>query len=427
MTNTAYAACVFTLVHELRPALGCTEPIAIAFAASKAKEILGLQPDRIDVRCSGNIIKNAKAVTIPNTDGLRGIEAAAILGVIAGNASKGLEVLGNIGENDKKKTKSLIGTGFCSTTLAENVPLLFIHVVAYLKNDSASVVIEHAHTNITRMYKNDVLIFSNHTEQELTSNSGESEHSFSISEIIEFADCLEIEDVREPLERQILCNEAIASEGLIHDYGLGVGKALLERYDERDVRIRARAKAAAGSDARMGGCSFPVVINSGSGNQGITVSVPVLEYAKTMHASKEQLLRSLALSNLIAVHLKKHLGNLSAFCGVVFAAAGAASGIAYLHGGRHAAISKTIINTLSSVGGMFCDGAKASCAAKISSALDAAITGYEIGAIYDKTSANGEGLVRDDIEATIKNYVDVGRDGMRETDRMILRILTELF
>lgn len=425
MTNTKYATCVFKLEKELQPALGCTEPIAIAFAASKAKEVLGKEPDKIIVRCSGNIIKNAKAVIIPNTDGLRGVEAAAILGVIAGNTSKGLEVLADITERDKQEARSLIGTGFCNSSLAENVPVLFINVKAYCKDDTSSIVIEHGHTNITRIYKNDVLVFSKSLEPEKTINKEVSEDLLSISDIIDFADCLQVIDVQEILERQIQYNEAISQEGLAHEYGLSIGKAILSRYDGTDVRIRARAKAAAGSDARMGGCSFPVVINSGSGNQGITVSVPVIEYAKTMHITEDQLLRSLALSNLIAIHLKRNLGNLSAFCGVVFAAAGAASGIAYLHGGKQMAISKTIINTLASVGGMFCDGAKASCAAKVSSALEAAIVGYEIGAIDDKTSSDGEGLVKQDIEATIKNYVDVGREGMRETDQMILRLLSE--
>ena len=425
MTESSYDTYLAILKNELQPAFGCTEPIAITYAAAKAREALGAFPESLSVGCSGNIIKNVKGVKVPNSGGLRGIEVAAILGVVGGNPSKKLEVLVDITEEDIQRTRLLVASGYCSCFLAKNVPALFIKVEVCKGKDRATVTIENSHTNITCITKNQEVIFS--TQKVTTGcDSEKNRHSqLSISQIIEFADEVKIEDIQETLKRQVLCNEAIASEGLLHTYGIGVGRTLLKRYDASDVRIRARAKAAAGSDARMSGCSMPVVINSGSGNQGLTVSLPVIEFAKELDVSSATLYRALTVANLTAIHQKKYIGSLSAFCGVVCAATGAACGISYLHGGRYKAISNTIINTLANVGGIVCDGAKPSCAAKISSALDAAILGFEMGTKEGRVFKDGEGLVKQDVEMTIQNFGRMGKVGMRATDEEILQIMME--
>ncbi len=425
MTDNLYNTYLDILKHELQPALGCTEPIAIAYAAAKAREALGDMPQSIAVSCSGNIIKNVKGVIVPNAGGLRGIEVAATLGVVGGDPTKKLEVLVDVTQEDIRRTKQLVAASYCTCSLANNVPALFIRVVACKGEDQATVTIENSHTNITSIIKNDELLYASHRPTEETTVEEDLRGQLSVSSIIEFAEMVRTEDVQAVLERQIACNEAIAQEGLANNYGIGVGRTLLKRYDASDVRIRARAKAAAGSDARMSGCPMPVVINSGSGNQGITVSLPVIEYAKELNASQEELYRALTVANLVAIHQKKYIGSLSAFCGAVCAATGAASGISYLHGGRLEAISKTIIDTLANVGGIVCDGAKPSCAAKISSALDAAILGFEMGTGEGRAFNDGEGLVKHDVEATIQSFGRVGKDGMRTTDQEILHIMME--
>ncbi len=426
MTENVYNTYLGILKHELQPALGCTEPIAIAYAAAKAREALGDMPERILVSCSGNIVKNVKGVIVPNAGGLRGIEVAATLGVVGGDPVKKLEVLMGVTQEDIQRTKQLVAAGYCTCSLEEKVPPLYIKVQARKGEDEASVTIENSHTNITNITRNGECVFSGlRTTGKPAVEEEDPRRQLTVAQIIEFADEVRITDVEEILERQIACNEAIAQEGLDNNYGIGVGKTLLKRYDASDVRIRARAKAAAGSDARMSGCPMPVVINSGSGNQGITVSLPVIEYAKELQASTEELYRALTVANLIAIHQKQYIGSLSAFCGAVCAATGAASGISYLHGGRYDAISKTIIDTLANVGGIVCDGAKPSCAAKISSALDAAILGFEMGTEEGRAFNDGEGLVKQDVEATIKSFGRVGKDGMKTTDREILHIMME--
>ena len=425
MTDNLYNTYLDILKHELQPALGCTEPIAIAYAAAKAREALGVMPQSIAVSCSGNIIKNVKGVIVPNAGGLRGIEVAATLGVVGGDPTKKLEVLVDVTQEDIQRTKQLVAASYCTCSLADNAPALFIRVAACKGEDQATVTIENSHTNITSIVKNDELLYASHRPTEETTVEEDLRGQLSVSSIIEFAEMVRIEDVQAVLERQIAYNEAIAQEGLANNYGIGVGRTLLKRYDASDVRIRARAKAAAGSDARMSGCPMPVVINSGSGNQGITVSLPVIEYAKELNASQEELFRALTVANLVAIHQKKYIGSLSAFCGAVCAATGAASGISYLHGGRLEAISKTIIDTLANVGGIVCDGAKPSCAAKISSALDAAILGFEMGTGEGRAFNDGEGLVKHDVEATIQSFGRVGKDGMRTTDQEILHIMME--
>lgn len=418
MDNRTYTTYLNILADELRPAMGCTEPIAIALAAAKAREVLGVLPTTLDIHLSGNVIKNAKAVSIPNSRGLKGIESAAILGMVGGNSTRGLEVISTVTDRDIEQTKRLLEDRICTTHLAFDVPLLYIEVVARNAGSEVTVVIEDSHTNIAHVIKDGVeLLPQSHG---LDSEEHEAYH-LSITEILEFAQHVRIEDIKGILDRQILYNESIANEGLSGEWGAMIGRSLVRNYDASDVRIRARARAAAGSDARMGGCPLPVIINSGSGNQGLTVSLPVLEYARELSISDEVLYRALVVANLVAIHQKQQLGALSAFCGVVFAAAGAASGIAYLHGGRYEQISKTITNTLANVGGMLCDGAKPSCAIKIASALEAAIMGFEMSAPFK----NGEGLVSGELEETITNFARVGKEGMSDTDRMILSIMLE--
>ena len=395
---------------ELKPALGCTEPIAIAFAAASARSYLNHMPERMSVRCSGNIIKNVKGVTVPNSSGMKGIETAALLGAVGGDASLALEVLSTVTDDDRKSVSELLKKEICTVELAEGVAGLFIEVTAIFGKDSVSVTIENHHNEIARVRKNGEILFS---AKKGNKESGDDEENAPLK------------DVHSSLKAQWKYNEQIAEEGLSSSYGASIGRMLLKNYDKRDVRIRARAKAAAGSDARMSGCPLPVVINSGSGNQGLTVSLPVIEYGLDMGKSEDEILRALALSNLIAIHQKKYIGPLSAYCGAVSAAAGASAAIAFLHTHDEREISDAITNTLASVGGIVCDGAKASCAAKISSALEAAIMGFELADEQKSSFKGGDGLVKDDIENTIKTFGKVGKDGMRETDIEILHLMLD--
>ncbi len=411
---------------ELKPALGCTEPIAIAFAAASARSYLNHMPERMSVRCSGNIIKNVKGVTVPNSSGMKGIETAALLGAVGGDSSLALEVLSTVTDDDRKSVSELLKKGICTVELAEGVAGLFIEVTAIFGKDSVSVTIENHHNEIARVRKNGEILFS---AKKGNKESGDDEESLkaylSVDGIIDYALNAPLKNVHSSLKAQWKYNEQIAEEGLSSSYGASIGRMLLKNYDKRDVRIRARAKAAAGSDARMSGCPFPVVINSGSGNQGLTVSLPVIEYGLDMGKSEDEILRALALSNLIAIHQKKYIGPLSAYCGAVSAAAGASAAIAFLHTHDEREISDAITNTLASVGGIVCDGAKASCAAKISSALEAAIMGFELADEQKSSFKGGDGLVKDDIENTIKTFGKVGKDGMRETDIEILHLMLD--
>ncbi|WP_349681275.1 serine dehydratase subunit alpha family protein [Sphaerochaeta sp. UBA5836] len=411
--------------HELIPALGCTEPIAIALAAAKATEVLGTFPDSLHVACSGNIIKNVKSVTVPNSGGLCGIDVAATLGAVAGKAEKELEVLSEVTGPDQERTKALVDAHFCTVSLAEGVENLFISMQAKQADQSVLVEIHGSHTNITKIVKNGVILHNAAKGTSSESHIDSYKELLDIRPCIEFANEVQISDVQDIIERQIELNTAIAEEGLRGDYGIGVGKTMLKYYDDADVRVRACARAAAGSDARMGGCALPVVINSGSGNQGMTVSLPVIEYAREVNASHEKLIRALVLANLIALLQKRYIGNLSAFCGAVSAATGAASGIAYLYGGSYEEISNTITNTLANIGGIVCDGAKSSCAAKIASALDAAIFAFLLGVKEGRTFKSGDGLVKEDAERTIQSVGRMGREGMKSTDVEILNIMLE--
>jgi L-cysteine desulfidase len=424
MDTKLYQAFVDILTSELVPALGCTEPIAIAFTAAQARVILGLFPDHIDVQCSGNIVKNVQGVTVPNADGQKGIDVAAILGVVGGDASSGLEVLQHITPHDIAKERALKENGYCDCSLVEGKDNLYIKVTAYGGGHTASVEVSGHHTNITRVEKDGELIL--HKEEEKRDDTiQEKKKLLTVASIYQFAKEVRMADVQDIVDRQITLNETISEEGRKHAWGAQVGRSLLKFYDKDDVRIRARAAAAAGSDARMSGCALPVVINSGSGNQGMTVSLPVVEYAKELKVDHETLVRALVVSNLVSIMEKSYIGDLSAFCGAVTAAAGAGCGITFLYGGGIDAISKTLTNTLADVGGIVCDGAKPSCAAKISSALEAAIMGFEMGAKEGITFQGGEGLVKPNVDETIKSFGRVGKNGMKATDEEILHIMLE--
>ena len=425
MDRKIYADYVRILEDELVPALGCTEPIALAYAAAKAKEVLGAMPTHLTIRCSGNIIKNVKGVTVPNSGGMKGVEAAAVLGITGGDPSQALEVLEHVSDKEIGKAKNLLESGFCDCVLKDGVANLYIEAHAIGEKtlrQEAVVIIEEEHTNITHIEKDGKVIF--HKEKEHLSQEKEQtpdKSLLNLEDIIAFADEVQIADVEKVLERQVKYNTKIAEEGLKNPWGAQVGRVVLEEFGN-DVKWRAVAKAAAGSDARMSGCALPVIINSGSGNQGMTCSLPVIEFGKELEKSKEEIYRALCVSNLVALNQKKYIGSLSAYCGAVCAAAGAGAGITYLCGGTLEQIENTVVNTIADAGGIVCDGAKPSCAAKISTALQAAVLSHKM-AMRGLTFAKGEGLVMDCPEDTIKAVGYVGRAGMKQTDVEILNLM----
>jgi len=429
MTKERRDAFTSILREELVPALGCTEPIAIAYAAAVARHILGRMPERMEISCSGNIVKNVKGVKVPNTGGLKGIRAAGIAGLVAGDPDRGLEVLESVRPSDFPEIERLLAEGLCTVSLAEDVENLYILVRATSGADRAEVRIEHSHINVVHAAHNGIPVEKPTSACATRGMAGSKEshdrHAalLDVESILEFARTADLSELEPILSAQIVLNTAISDEGLEHPYGADIGKTLL-KHRGGDVRTRAAARPAAGSDARMSGCSLPVVINSGSGNQGLTVSLPVVEYAKEMGAPREALLRALVLSNLTAIHQKALIGKLSAFCGAVSAACGSGAGIAYLRGGDYRQICDTITNTLANVGGIVCDGAKPSCAAKIASAVDAAILAQEMA--FDRKVFNpGEGLVADTVEGTIANIGRMGKVGMKSTDVEILRMMLD--
>lgn len=425
-----YRTYVDLLDKELVCALGCTEPIALAYAAAMAGRVLGERCERLEVRCSGNIIKNVKSVAVPNAEGLKGVEAASVLGLVGGDPDACLEVLESVSHEDVERTRELIGQGFCTVELLADVPNLYIITTAHGAHHRASVTIADRHTNVCAVTLDDRALDANElralfpcapADQGPACCDAPDTSCLSIASIVAFANTVALDDVRAVLERQIACNTAISEEGLTGHWGSEIGRTIIA-MSPVDVVTRMRARAAAGSDARMGGCSLPVVINSGSGNQGMTVSLPVIEYAETIHASHEQLLRALCVSNLTAMHLKHYIGSLSAFCGVVCAAAGAGAAVTYLAQGSVEQIGATVVNTLANVGGIMCDGAKGSCAAKIASAVDAAMLAHRM-AMLDENFCAGDGLVAEDVETTILSVGYVGRVGMHSTDAEILNIM----
>lgn len=421
-TDVKYNAYVQILKEELVPAMGCTEPIALAYAAAKAREILGCIPDKVEIGASGSIIKNVKSVIVPNTNHLKGIPAAATAGIIAGKPEKELEVIAEVSESEIAQMVEFLKNVPISVEHIDN-GITFDIIVTVRKGDSyARVRIANYHTNIVLVEKNgEVLVeipVEGENEEGLTDRS-----LLNMEDIWDFVNSVDIEDIREVIGRQIEYNTAIAKEGLRGDYGANIGNVLLKTYGD-DVRTRAKAMAAAGSDARMNGCELPVIINAGSGNQGMTCSLPVLEYAKEYNSGEEKTYRALALSNLTAIHQKTGIGRLSAYCGAVSAGAAAGAGIAYLCGGGYQEIIHTVVNALAIVSGMVCDGAKASCAAKIAASVDAGILGYNMF-LQGQQFYAGDGIVTKGVEATIHNIGRLGKDGMRETNEEIIKMMIE--
>ncbi|MBR2441753.1 MAG: serine dehydratase subunit alpha family protein [Clostridia bacterium] len=407
------------LKEELVPAMGCTEPISLAYAAAKARELLEDTPIFARVEVSGNIVKNAKSVTVPHTGGMRGIKSAFIAGLVAGNAKAGLEVLSRVTPEQIEEMKWALDTFKVEICTPEHARVFDIGITLRSKLHEAYIRIADAHTNIVCVKKDGETLF-----EDLPKDIERADKSaLTIEKIVEFANTVDTKEVQETLDRQIAYNMAIAEEGLKNEYGANIGKVLLRSY-QPDIKITAKAYAAAASDARMNGCELPVVINSGSGNQGITASVPVIVYARGMHASNEQLYRALCVSNLVTVHLKEGIGALSAYCGVVSAGAGAACGVAYLLGGGKKEISHALVNALAIDSGIICDGAKASFAAKIATAVESGLLGLNMYYNGNEFFA-GEGIVKKGVENTIKSVSRLAHYGMRETDKEIIRIMLD--
>ena len=408
------------LREELRPAMGCTEPIAIAYAAAKARDVLGTMPDRLLAEVSGNIVKNVKSVVIPHTGGLRGIPAAVAAGCVAGDAGAELSVLSQVTSAQAEGIAVYLEKTPIEVRCAEDAHIFDIRITAFRGDDSAYVRIADYHTNLVCIRRNGKTLLEREC---VTREEGLTDRScLSIAGIVEFADSVDPEAVAPILEEQISCNMAIAEEGLRNNYGANIGKTLLRMGN--DLNSKMRAWAAAASDARMNGCELPVVINSGSGNQGITASVPVIVCAREMGKSREELLRALCVSNLVTIHQKTGIGRLSAYCGAVSAGVGAGAGVAYLKGGDYEMIAHTVVNAVAVTSGIICDGAKASCAAKIASAVDAGLLGL---AMYENGNQffGGDGIVKKGVENTIATVARLARVGMEQTDKEIIHLMME--
>lgn len=421
-TDSRYNLYINILKEELVPAMGCTEPICLAYAAAKAREVLNAIPDKVEILASGNIIKNVKSVIVPNTNGMKGMKASVAIGIIGGNPDKELEVIANVTDEQKQETQKFLDEVPMTIKHVDCQEQLDVTVKLYKGDDSSSVRISGFHTNIVHIEKNNETIFQSNSisapNEELTDRS-----ILSMEGIYDFANSVEIEDVKEILKLQLEYNKAISDEGLRNDWGANIGSLLLSNYGN-DVKIKAKAWAAAGSDARMNGCELPVIINSGSGNQGITVSMPVLAYAKEYNIEDDRIYRALVVSNLTAIHQKTMIGRLSAYCGAISAGCAAACGVAYLLGEDLETISKTLSNSLAITSGVICDGAKASCAAKIATAVEGGLIGYQM-CKNAKNFCDEDGIIGKGVEKTIKNVGTLASKGMRETDKVIIGIMTE--
>lgn len=416
--DSLYSIYVQILKEELVMAMGCTEPIAISYACAKATQVLDHLPDRIVVKASGSIIKNVKSVIVPHTNGLKGIEVAAAAGALYGDADAKLEVLSSATREQIEELPEYVQNTNITVQHIEQGHVFDLEIHVYYEQEHASVRIVDTHTNIVQIEKNWQVIF----EDKTTSLELKADHSALImKQIWDFSQTVDIDDVKEILDRQITCNMAIANEGIHNSYGANIGHVILN-MDSDCVKTKAKAYAAAGSDARMNGCELPVVINSGSGNQGITCCVPVVVYAKELDCTQEQLYRALVLSNLTAIYIKTGIGTLSAFCGAVSAGAAAGAGIAYLHNGTYKEIQHTIVNALAILSGTICDGAKASCAAKIASSIDAAIMGYYMYKNKQQFYA-GDGIVAHSVDETIQNIGTLGSQGMLQTNDKIIEMM----
>lgn len=421
-TDKRYKAYLDILKKELVPAMGCTEPVAIAYAAARARQVLQNEPDKVIIQASDNIIKNVKSVIVPNTDNLKGIEASAAAGIVAGDADKVLEVISDVDDTAKKKIKAFLENKKIKVRKLDSSLTFDLLVTLFYGKSKALVQISHYHTNIVLIKKNGKILYQNQDCEEIETTALTARSILNVKDIIEFAETVDVLEIETLLQRQIDYNMKIAKAGLKGDWGANIGSVLLKIWGD-DIKIRAKAMPAAGSDARMSGCELPVVIVSGSGNQGITASVPVVEYAQELKADKEKMLRALIISNLVTIHQKTGIGRLSAYCGAVSAGVGAGAGIAWLHGGRFKEIAHTIVNALAIVSGIICDGAKPSCAAKIAFSVEAGILGflmYQSGQQF----YGGDGIVTKGVENTIANIGRLGREGMRGTDREIIQIMT---
>ena len=414
-----YQNYVRILNEELVPAMGCTEPIAIAYCAALMKQTLDNLPNKVVINVSGNIIKNVKSVTVPNTLGLCGIDVACAIGIIAGDPSKKLEVIANVSKEDASLIPDFLNNIEVIINHADTEHTLYIEIIGYDNDNYSKVIIEDSHTNVVLIEKNNQTIFKN--DKEIVKKKVELDHSvLNVEDIIKFADIVNIDDVKEKLDLQIKYNMAIAEEGLKNNYGANIGKTIL-KYGS-SIIDKMKAYAASGSDARMNGCDMPVVINSGSGNQGITASVPVIVFARENNMSLDLLYRALVISNLCTIHIKHSIGKLSAFCGVVIAGAGCGAGIAYLEGGKFSEVAHTLVNSLAIISGVVCDGAKSSCAAKIASSVEAGVLGFYMFKDGNEF-VSGDGIVKKGVENTIKAIGALARVGMCETDKEIIEIM----
>ncbi len=422
MTEQIYKTYLQILHEELVPAMGCTEPIAIAYAAALAKKALGIWPQKVKVSASANIIKNVKSVVVPNTGGQRGIAVAAAAGIIAGEAEKQLQVLSCVSEEKHKEIHNFIEETDFEIVQSDKPYIFDIQVELWADGHRAFAEISGHHTNVTELSVDGNIIIKNEYIEKISETT--ERNMLNVKDIIEFADTVSIADIEEVISRQIEYNCAIAEEGLTGKWGAKIGATILQVYGD-DVHNKAKAYAAAGSDARMNGCEKPVIINSGSGNQGITASLPVIVYAKELGVSDEKLYRALVVSNLITIHMKTDIGRLSAYCGATSAGCGAGAGICYLYGGGAYEISHTIVNAVAINSGMICDGAKASCAAKIASAVEAGLLGFQMQQ-QNTQFYSGEGIVTKGVENTIRNVGRVARIGMAETDKEIIRIMMNM-
>ena len=415
-------AYIAVLREELVPAQGCTEPIALAYCAAKAREALGHVPERLRVQASGNIIKNVKGVVVPGTNGRKGIEAAAVFGAVAGSVEKKLEVLSGISDEGRRAAEEFLARPEgCTVEHLATEAKLHIIVEAYAGEDRALAEIRDRHTNLIRVERNGVLLYRGGEEEHAPEEAQVDRSFMTVDGILSFAERVDTAKIEGVIDRQIAYNSEISQEGLTHPYGACIGKTLLENFGT-DVWTQARAAAAAGSDARMSGSLLPVVINSGSGNQGITVTLPVVVYARHIGADRDRLIRAVAISNLVAIHQKTKVGRLSAYCGAVSAAAGSGAAIAWLDGASREVIALTISNTLANVSGIICDGAKPSCAAKIASSVEAALIGYEL-AKKERSFQPGDGIVKSGLGETISAVGDLASKGMLQTDEEIIQIM----
>lgn len=421
--DSRYQKYLNILGEELVPAMGCTEPIAIAYAAAKARELLGTMPEAVKVEVSDNIIKNTKSVVVPNTGNLKGITAAAVAGIVAGKADRVLEVLVEVNDDERREMKEYLDNKKVEVLRLKSGLIFDLIITVYSVESEVSVRISHFHTNIVSVIKDGEVVYQVPHCDVVDAGDQTDRSILDVETIIDFAESVQLADVKEIIERQIDYNSRIAEAGITGDWGANIGSLLLDIWGD-DIKIRAKAMASAASDARMSGCELPVVIVTGSGNQGITASIPVIEYAKELNSDHENLLRALIVSNLISIHLKTGIGTLSAYCGAVSAGAGAGAGIAWLHGGRRKAIAHTIVNTLASVSGIICDGAKPSCAAKIAASVEAGIIGFQM---YQKGQQfySGDGIVTKGVENTIANIGRLGRLGMKETDKEIIKMMLD--